>query len=103
MRDDHVMLRIDRRLHVVADHAGAAAAGGHRARVGVGQGDLAVGGLRHLLADLLELAHLLLDRLDLLLKVLDPSFRHQCRFPVRPIQFGHVACGCSHRVVASAP
>ena len=37
MRDDQVMFGIDRDLHIVADHAGAAPAGRHRAAVGIGQ------------------------------------------------------------------
>ena len=49
------------------------------------------GSLRHLFADLFELAHLLLDRLDLLLNMLDPRFRHQRRLPVRSIQFRQIA------------
>jgi hypothetical protein len=52
---------------------------------------LAVRRLRHLLADLLELAHLLLDRLDLLLNVLDARFRHERWLAVRSIQFRHVS------------
>jgi hypothetical protein len=40
MRDDQVMFRIDCDLHIVADHAGTAPAGRHRAAVGVGQRDL---------------------------------------------------------------
>ena len=37
MRDDHMMLRVHRRLYVVANHAGAAAAGGHRTCIRIGQ------------------------------------------------------------------
>ena len=37
VRDDQVVLRLDRHLHVVADDAGAAAARCHRARVGIGE------------------------------------------------------------------
>ncbi|MCP1550264.1 hypothetical protein J2W76_003509 [Methylorubrum zatmanii] len=43
MTHDQVMLGIDRSLDVVADQAGALAAGRHGARVGIGQRDLAVG------------------------------------------------------------
>jgi hypothetical protein len=38
--DDQVMFRIDRDLHIVADHAGAAATGRHRAAVGISRRDL---------------------------------------------------------------
>jgi hypothetical protein len=73
------MLCIHGRLYVVARHA----ASGHRARVGIRQGNLSVRRLDHPLADPLQLAHLPLDGLDLLLYVFDALFRHQCRFPVR--------------------
>ena len=42
--DDQMVLGIDRGLHVVADDAGAAATGGHRARIRISQRDLPVGG-----------------------------------------------------------
>jgi hypothetical protein len=37
MSDDQVMLGVSRHLHVVANHPGATAAGGHRARVRISQ------------------------------------------------------------------
>jgi hypothetical protein len=40
MRDDQVMFSIDCDLHIVTDHAGAAAAGRHRAAVGISERDL---------------------------------------------------------------
>ena len=43
VRDDPVVLGIDRDLHIVADDTGAAPARGHRATVGIGQGYLAIG------------------------------------------------------------
>jgi hypothetical protein len=43
MRDDQVMFRIDRDLDIVADHAGAAAAGRHRAAIRIGERDLLIG------------------------------------------------------------
>ena len=66
MRDDQVVLRVDRGLHIVADDPGALAARGHRASVRVGQRDLLVGCGLHRGFDLLELLHLLLQRRDLL-------------------------------------
>ena len=92
VRNDQMMLRIHGCLHVIADHTRAATTGGHRACIGIGQGDLAVRSLRHLLADLLKLAHLLFDRLHLLFNMLDASFRHERRLSVRAIEFCHVAC-----------
>src|SRR6516164_6617172 len=47
MRDNQVMFRIDRNLHVVADHARAASAGRHRAAVWISERDLLVGGCQH--------------------------------------------------------
>jgi hypothetical protein len=52
VRDDEVMLGLDRDLHIVADDARAAAAGRHRAAVGIGERDLLVGG-----AEFVELTH----------------------------------------------
>jgi hypothetical protein len=55
------MLSIDGDLHVVADNAGAAAARGHRAAIGISQGDLLVGRSEHLLLVSGKLAHFLLQ------------------------------------------
>ena len=43
MCDDQVMFGIDSDLHIVADHAGAAPAGRHRAAVRIGEPDLLIG------------------------------------------------------------
>ena len=58
VRDDQMVLGIDGDLHVVADDAGALAAGRHRAGVGIGQGDLLVGRGLDLLSIVLEGLHL---------------------------------------------
>ncbi len=47
MSHDQVVLGIHRRLYVVAHHAAAAATGGHRAGIGVGQGDLLARCFKH--------------------------------------------------------
>jgi hypothetical protein len=42
MRDDQVMVGINRDLHFVADHARAASAGRHRAAVWISERDLLI-------------------------------------------------------------
>ena len=66
MHNDQMMVGLDGNLNVVADDAGTAAAGGHRAGVGIGQRYLLVRGGKHLHLETLETPHLLLQRLDLL-------------------------------------
>ena len=66
MHNDQMMVGLDGNLKVVADDAGTAAAGGHRAGIGIGQRYLLVRGGKHLHLETLETPHLLLQRLDLL-------------------------------------
>ena len=61
-----MMLGFDRHLHVVAHQARALGLRNHGARVGVGQRELRVGLALELLADAIELTHLLAQLLDLL-------------------------------------
>ena len=68
MGNDQVMIGIHSDLHVVADDARAAAAGCHRATVGVGQRYLLVGRSQHLLLVDGKLAHLLFHLRQLLLE-----------------------------------
>ena len=68
---------MNRGLHVVAHHAGAAAAGGHRACVGIRQRHLLIRRDRELAADRLELLHLLANCRDLLLEALYPGLRYK--------------------------
>ena len=58
---DQVVLGIDRGLHVVAHDARAPAAGRHRSRIRIGQGDLSVLRRLQLRADLVQCLDLLLD------------------------------------------
>ena len=66
MHDDQMMVGLDGNLDVVTDDARTAAAGRHRAGIGIGQRDLLVRGGEHLHLETLEPPHLLLQRLDLL-------------------------------------
>jgi hypothetical protein len=66
VRDDQMVLGLDRDLHVVADDAGASAARRHRARVGIGERDLLIGALEHPRLDVGEAAHLVPELRDLL-------------------------------------
>jgi hypothetical protein len=61
MRDDQMVRRIDDRLHIVADHAGAAPAGRHRAGIRIGEGDLPIGRGQHLPLDRLEALYLSIE------------------------------------------
>lgn len=58
VRDDQMMLALDRNLHIVADDTGAAATRCHRATVGIGQRDLLIGRSKHPLLVGRELSHL---------------------------------------------
>ena len=61
-----MVLDVDGGLHVVAHDTGAAAAGRHRARIGIGQRDLLIGALKHPRRECLEALHLLPELRDLL-------------------------------------
>jgi hypothetical protein len=88
--DNHVVLGIHRRLHVVAHDTGTVAAGRHRAGIRIGQRDLPIRARLHLFAHLFELLHLGPDRLDLVLQMLDARFRHRTRVPIRTIQIPQI-------------
>jgi hypothetical protein len=76
MGDDQMVRRIDSRLHVVADHAGAAPAGCHRAGIGIGEGYLLIGRSEHLFLDRLEALHLFFELGELLLEPSGPGGKH---------------------------
>src|SRR5882762_5293050 len=78
---DQMMLRIHGNLGVIADDAGATAAGGHGTGVGVCERDLMI---RRSL-------HLFFDATDLLLESRHAAFAHSGRFPVGTIELGQVA------------
>ena len=73
VRDDQMVRRINGRLHVVADHAGAAPAGCHRAGIGIGEGYLLIGRGEHLFLDRLEALHLFFELDELLLEPRGPG------------------------------
>src|ERR1700687_5765618 len=85
MRDDQMVSRIDDRLRVVADHAGAASAGRHRAGIGIGEGDLLIGRGKHLLLNSLEALYLFIELNQLLLEP---------RGPGRKLLRGRLTGGC---------
>lgn len=70
VRHDQVMLRVDGGLHVVAHQARAFGLRDHRARVGVGSGELTLGQLLQLHFGLIELTHLRAQLPDLVLQSL---------------------------------
>ena len=80
------MFGIHRRLNVVTDHPGASGTGGHGAGIRIGERDLLIGSLAHLLAEVLQALHLRPDRLDLILQMLHAGFGDGARVSIRPIQ-----------------
>jgi hypothetical protein len=92
MGNDQVMIGIHSDLHVVADDARAAAAGCHRAAVGIGQRYLLVGRGKHLLLVDGKLAHLLLHLCQLLVEPC--HLRSQCLrrlLPVSRVKLAQIA------------
>ncbi len=65
---NQMMLGINGRLHLVAYDSSTLASARHRPGVGVGQGDLAIGGGLHLLLQAFDAAHLIVQRRDALLE-----------------------------------
>lgn len=90
MGDDEVARHVHHRLHVVADHARAAPAGGHRAGIRIGQRDLLVFGRTHLVSDRAQLAHLSPKLGDLGLQVLRAARENGSGFAIGPIELGKV-------------
>ena len=92
--DDQVGVGIDRRLHVVADEAGALAIRRHGAGVGIGQGDLPVRRLVQLARDGLQTPHLLPDPDELLLDPGDLRCVDPMRLlPVDPVHLREIPAG----------
>jgi hypothetical protein len=73
--NDQVVLGVRRHLHVVAHHARAAPAGGHRARIGVGLRELLVGLLAQLGLDIPQVLHLLAQLDQLVLQPRGPGLQ----------------------------
>ncbi len=69
VRNDQMVLRIHRGLHVVTNHARAAPARRHRAAIGIGERDLLVRRGEHPLLVGVQLRHLLIELRKLLLEM----------------------------------
>jgi hypothetical protein len=92
MRDNQMMLGVDCDLDVVANHARAAAAGRHRAGIGIGQRYLLVRRREHLHLELRQTLHLLLQLRDLLFETARRGFECLGRFlPVGRIELLQIA------------
>jgi hypothetical protein len=91
VRHDQVVFGVDRGLHVVADHAGSAPAGGHGARTGVRQRHLFVRRGLDLLFHRLQGLHLLAQAGDLVLDAGGLGLGDVAVFAVGPIQGRKVA------------
>jgi hypothetical protein len=83
---NQVMFGIHRSLNVVTDDPGASGTGGHGAGIWIGERDLLIGNLAHLLAEVLEALYLRPDHLDILLQMLHSGFGNGARVSIRPIQ-----------------
>ena len=91
VRDDQMVLGIDGHLNIVADDAGALAAGRHRPGVGIGQGNLFVGRGFDLSVHLLEGLHLPPQALDLLLEAHCLGLGDIIVLPIRTVERRQVA------------
>src|ERR1700730_5674719 len=91
VRDNEMVLGVDRSLHVVADDTGVLAARRHRARVRIGQRDLLVFALHHLGIDRIEPRNLFLQFRNLILEPRNLCLRHRIAMAVGSLQLRHVA------------
>jgi len=73
--DDELVLLVDADLNIVGDIGDLSAAGGHGAAVRIGEGDLGLTGVFHLLGELEQLTPASLEGVDLLLKLLGSELR----------------------------
>ena len=101
VRDNQMVVAVDRRLHVVTDDAGPAAARCHRARIRIGQRYLLVGSFREFLADSLELPHLFANGGDLLLELLHPLLGDQGGIAVGAVKLGQIPSDALFEVLPS--
>jgi len=91
VRDDQMVFGIHHRLHVVADHAGAFAVGGHGPCVRIGQRDLMVWRIRDHSLHHLKLPHLTAQRLQMFGQPADAQFRHPILLAVGRIEHPQVS------------
>ena len=92
MRDDQMMCGVDGDLNVIANDARAAAAGRHRAGIGVRQRYLLVRRGKHPHLQCMEALHLLLQLLDLLFQTARLGFERLRRLlPVGGVELLQIA------------
>ena len=103
VRDDQMVLGVDRRLHIVADDAGAAPAGRHRAAVGIGERNLLIGRGQNLLLDSRQLRHFRSQLLEFLF-VTHLLQRDDFRWilPVGGVELCQIACHALLQLLAPA-
>ena len=90
--NDQVVFDIHRRLDIVAHHAAPAAACGHGAGIGIGQGDLLVRCRKPQDLELFQALHLLLQDLDLVFQTIRVGRPGKRRLlPVGTIQLVQIA------------
>src|SRR3979490_2985231 len=91
MGNNEMMLGVDGTLNVVTDHPTASAAGGHRARVGIGQRDLLVFSLHHLSVQCVQALYLLAQRCNLLAEPGDLALRYRFAVAIGAFELKEVA------------
>jgi hypothetical protein len=100
---DQMVLGVDRDLHIVANDAGSAPAGGHRTCVGVGQRDLLIRCGLNLLRHLLQGLHLATQAGNLLLQPAGLGLGDIALFAVGPVQCRQVTRDAGVDLPADGP
>src|SRR5688572_20772639 len=90
VRDDEVMLRLDRCLHVVTDDACALALARHGTRVWIGEGHLTVWCCFHTGFEPFQPTHLVLERRDPLFQPCGVLWRAHGLATIHPIELPNV-------------
>src|SRR6476646_3013762 len=91
MGNNKMMLGVYGTLHIVSDHPPAPAAGGYRARIGIGKRDLFVFGQHHLSVQCVQALYLLAQRRNLLVEPGDLGLRHCLSLAISAIKLREVA------------
>src|ERR1700724_1157708 len=90
MGNNEMMLGVDGTLHIVPDHPAAPAAGGHRARIGIGQRDLLVLGLHHPSVQTVQALNFLTQRRNLLVEPGDLGLRYRFPLAIGAVELGEI-------------
>src|SRR5205823_419683 len=91
MANNEMMLGVDGTLNIVPDHPATSAAGGHRARIGIGQRYLLVLGLHHQGVQTVQALNLLAQRRNLLVEPGDLGLRYRFPLTVSAVELREIA------------